>query len=229
MTRSDLFTWRKRAPVFIFGVCLLPWVVLNAKNLDEAKLLSELVLPVIAVIAGFFYVGLDISRSRWKSEQEAHVGKQIREALIDMVPKDLGVTESEKKALAEREVFRDLTGVFWEAVDGNQSLRSLKEHFFSNGIVYSISIDVYLICGFFAFLYAVASLLTRRPEFAYVAILCVSVALLSRFWVTPTKRKRHLELSAEQLELLRREQSDFVSRRFRDIIIGWRCKGGGNS
>lgn len=215
--------------MFIFGVCLLPWVVLNAKNLDEAKLLSELVLPVIAVIAGFFYVGLDISRSRWKSEQEAHVGKQIREALIDMVPKDLGVTESEKKALAEREVFRDLTGVFWEAVDGNQSLRSLKEHFFSNGIVYSISIDVYLICGFFAFLYAVASLLTRRPEFAYVAILCVSVALLSRFWVTPTKRKRHLELSAEQLELLRREQSDFVSRRFRDIIIGWRCKGGGNS
>ncbi|MBZ5686460.1 MAG: hypothetical protein LAP86_15635 [Acidobacteriia bacterium] len=207
----------------------MPWVVLNAKNLDEAKLLSELVLPVIAVIAGFFYVGLDISRSRWKSEQEAHVGKQIREALIDMVPKDLGVTESEKKALAEREVFRDLTGVFWEAVDGNQSLRSLKEHFFSNGIVYSISIDVYLICGFFAFLYAVASLLTRRPEFAYVAILCVSVALLSRFWVTPTKRKRHLELSAEQLELLRREQSDFVSRRFRDIIIGWRCKGGGNS
>ena len=30
--------------MFIFGVCLLPWVVLNAKNLDEAKLLSELVM-----------------------------------------------------------------------------------------------------------------------------------------------------------------------------------------
>jgi hypothetical protein len=150
MTKSDLFTWRKRAPVFIFGVCLLPWVVLNAKNLDEAKLLSELLLPIIAVIAGFFYVGLDFSRSRWKSEQEAHVGKQIREALIDMVPKDLGVTESEKKALSEREVYKDLTGVFWEAVDGNESLRSLKEHFFANGIVYSVSIDVYLICGFYA-------------------------------------------------------------------------------
>jgi Flp pilus assembly protein TadB len=228
MTKSDLFTWRKRAPVFIFGACLLPWFVSNAKNLEEAKLISELLLPIVAVIAGFFYVGLDVSRSRWKSEQEAHVGKQIREALIDMVPKDLGVTESEKKALAEREVFRDLTGVFWEAVDKNESLRSLKEHFFSNGIVYSVSIDVYIICSFFAFLYAVASLLTRRPEYAYVAVLCVIVALLSRFWVTPTKRKRHLELSAEQLELLRREQSDFVSKRFREIVIGWRCKDGGN-
>ena len=32
MTKSDLFTWRKRAPVFIFGVCLLPWVVLYAMD-----------------------------------------------------------------------------------------------------------------------------------------------------------------------------------------------------
>jgi len=52
-----------------------------------------------------------------------------------MVPKDLAVTESEKQDLLQREIFRELTGVFWEAVDRSERPRSHKEYFYSNGIV----------------------------------------------------------------------------------------------
>jgi hypothetical protein len=31
-----------------------------------------------------------------------------------------------------------------------------------------------------------------------------------------------MALSTEQLDLLRREESDFVSQRFREIVVGWR-------
>jgi hypothetical protein len=83
---------------------------------------------------------------------------------------------------------------------------------------------VYLICGFFAFLYGVCSLLTLRVELAYVGAICVVLALSSKLCVTPARRKLHVQLSAEQLELLRRDHLKDVQDRFRKIIVGWRSK-----
>jgi hypothetical protein len=222
MTLSELGAWRKRVPWFIFSLCVLPWIFIKSKNIAEAKLYSETVVPIAALIATYFYTGSDFRKSMWKSEIDAHVGKQIENALLPMVPKDLAITESEKQDLLKREIFKELTGVFWEAVDRSDRLRSHKEHFYSNGIVYSTSIDVFLIGGVAGFVYAVASLITRKVDLAYVAALFIAVALASRILVTPRRRARHLVLSAEQLDLLRREQSEFVSSRFREIIVGWR-------
>jgi hypothetical protein len=94
--------------------------------------------------------------------------------------------------------------------------------------VYSTSIDIYILGVLIALPYAVASLLMFRSDFSYVAASFIAIALASRAIVTPSRRKRHLELSEEQLDFLRRERSDFVSKRFRDIIVGWRSKGVGN-
>jgi hypothetical protein len=222
MTLSDLNAWRKRVPWFIFALCILPWFWIKSKSLGETKLYSETIVPVAAVVATYFYVGSDFRRSLWKREIDAHVGKQIRQALLDMVPPDLAVTERERQDLLQREVFRELTGVFWEAIDRSELLRSHKEYFYSNGIVYSTSIDVFVICGLAGFVYGVAFLIMGKPDLAYVSALSVAIALASRAFVTPRTRARHLALSAEQLDLLRREQSGFVSNRFREIIAGWR-------
>jgi hypothetical protein len=222
MTLSELETWRKRVPWFIFSLCVLPWFFINSQNFAEAKLYSETLVPIAALVATYFYTGSDFRRSMWKREIDEHVGKQIRDALLSMVPKDLAIIESEKQDLLQKEIFRELTGVFWEAVDRSDRLRAHKEHFYSNGIVYSTSIDVFLIGGFAGFVYAVASLVTRKIDLAYVAALFITIALASRILVTPRRRARHLALSAEQLELLGREQSEFVSSRFREIIVGWR-------
>ncbi len=221
MTHSELDKWRKYVPFAIFGLCILPWFLVRYKTLAEVKLANELIAPILAVILAFFYVGFDFRRPHWRSEIEAHVGKQIREAVLDMVPKDLAVTEREKRDL-RGEVFKELTGVFWEAIDQSDALRSQKEHFYSNGIVYSTSIDVYLICGFFGFIYAGMSLLAKEVTFAYVGMALIVLAVGSRIFVTPRRRAIHLALSREQLDFLRRQKADFVANRFREIVTGWR-------
>jgi hypothetical protein len=218
MTKGELDTWRKRVPLFILVIGLTPWAIVSGRSIDEAKFL----VPMLAVVLAFFYVGTNPGRSLWKKEMEAHVGRQIREALLDMIPSDLGVTQPEKEQLSQREIYRDLTGVFWEAVDNNALLRAQKEHFYSNGILYSTSIDVYILSAIFALAYAVQYSLTSNVAFAWIAVVCAAVSLGSKFIVMPSRRERHLELSAEQLDLLRREQGDFVANRFRQIISSWR-------
>jgi hypothetical protein len=221
MTLSELSKWRKYVPFVIITSCLLPWLLITTKTLADAKLANDVVVPLVALIGAFFYVGFDVRGPRWRAEVEAHVGSQIRTALLEMIPNDLEVTEEEKHRL-EPQVFKKLTGVFWQAVDRNDILRSHKEHFYSNGIEYSTSIDVYLICGFAGLIYAVAALVTRQNVFAWAGAGCVVVAIAARLLVTPHARARHAELSSEQLELLRTQEKDYVSREFRKIVMDWR-------
>src|SRR5437868_869735 len=97
MTKSELDTWRKRAPWFIFTIGLAPYFVVTAKDFEAAKLLTELIVSFIAAVATYFYVGIGIRSSMWKREMDAYVGKQIREALLDMVPKNLKITAEERQ------------------------------------------------------------------------------------------------------------------------------------
>src|SRR5271157_433528 len=223
MTHSDLDKWRKYVPFAIIASCILPWFWVRSGSLADAKLANEIVVPAVALVAAFFYVGSDFRRSCWKREIDAHVGKQIRDGLLDLIPKDLAVSENERHDL-QGEVFKELTGVFWEAIDGNEVLRSHKEHFYSNGIVYSTSIDVFLICGLAGLIYAVMSLVFAEVNFALVGAVLIAIAVGSRILVTPRKRARHMELSREQLDLLRRQRGDFVSNRFREIVATWRSE-----
>jgi hypothetical protein len=221
MTQSDLDNWRKRAPFVIFTIGLSLYFVVSGKDLELAK---QAIIPSIGAIAAFFYVGLDIHTYLWKRELQKHVGRQIKKAVLDMIPPDLHVTAEERQALAEREVYKTLNGVFWEAVDGDEALRLQKEHFYSNGVVYSTSIDVLTIGLLLAAISGVASLLTQRKELLSFAILCSTIAVASRLLVTRSRRKRHLELSVEQLDLLRRRQGDFIAKRFREIVRSWRSE-----
>src|SRR5687767_2394161 len=113
MTHSDLETWRKRIPFFIVALCVLPYILIRSSSLEQAKLVYELIIPALALVAAFFYVGLDIRAQFWKREIDKHIGNQIRTALLDMIPVELQVTERERRDLAQREVFKGLTGVFW--------------------------------------------------------------------------------------------------------------------
>lgn len=70
MTRSDLQDWRKRVPFFIFGICVLPWFLFRSVTHEDVKFFYEILAPAIALIAAFFYVGLDIRGDRWSREVE---------------------------------------------------------------------------------------------------------------------------------------------------------------
>lgn len=222
MTLNDLQTWRKRVPFFIFIFSLVPWFLIMSKTTAGGELANKIIAPAIGLLGTFFYVSLGVPRARWRRENETHVGKLICDRLLDMVPKDLRVSESERLELAKSHVYKQLTGVFWEAIDRNDVLKSHKEHFYSNGIIYSTSIDVYLICGFAGLCYAVASLVLTNIILAYGGAVLIAIAVASRVLVTPHTRRSHMTLSAEQLDLLQREEHEFVSDRFREIVVRWR-------
>ncbi|HUN64009.1 MAG TPA: hypothetical protein VMU53_18560 [Candidatus Sulfotelmatobacter sp.] len=223
MLLHELDWWRKRIPIFIFAACAIPWVLVKAKNGEEFKWYYDTLVTVIAAPLGFFYVGLNVRGALWDEEMEMHVRTQIRRAILELVPKDLAVTEAEKHRLLEREIYKKLAGVFWETVDEDPKLQAQKQHFYSNGIVYSTSFDVFVICGLSAvFVYSDIAMATRLIEFVYVAAILLVISFLSIFWVMPKCRARHLELSDEQLELIRRVHSASVAEKFRTIVLEWR-------
>jgi|ERR1700739_1704061 hypothetical protein len=225
MSLDELDRWRKRVPVFIFAACALPWIMVKATNGEQFKLYHDTLVPAIAVVLGFFYVGLNVRGVLWDDEMEMHVRPQIRKAILDLVPTDLAITEAEKQRLLEKEIYKKLAGVFWETVDENPQLVAQKQHFYSNGIVYSTSCDVSIICYVSGiFFYCGAVLATGLVEFLYVGAILFAIAILSVGIVTPRCRARHLELSKEQLELIRREHSASVAKKFRAIILEWRAQ-----
>lgn len=216
MTENELHRWRSRVPVIIFGIGVTPLVAVTHITPEE------FIITAAALVFGFFYRGTGLGSALWRVEKSKYVSSQIRAAVLDMIPLDLGVTSEEKELLAKQAVYGELAGVFWEAIEADPTLRSQKEHFYSNGIWYSTSLDVYLIGTFFGLCYAVLYVATTTATFAYLAAACTLIAILSRLTVTPSRRKYHLSLSKEQLDLLRRKQSDFVANQFRSIISGWR-------
>lgn len=221
MSKDDLDKYRKLAPFVIFELSAATWFLVSSKSLADAKTASELLAPVIAAIAAFFYVGLGLGRRVWAREISNYVGQQIREGILGMVPSDLSVTEDEKRALGA-EVLKELTGIFWEVVDQSTLLVSEKGHFYSNGLTYSTSIDVFLISCFTGLVDWVACLITRTAGFAYAGGILILIGIASRTFVTPALRARHLKLSAQQLDVLNRQESQAVTSKIREIVVGRR-------
>ena len=140
MTLSELNKWRLRVPWFVFALCVIPWIWIATQSVEKTKLYAETVVPILACIATFLYVGSDFRQSRWKKELRDHVGAQIRQTLVDMVPDDLAVTNDERNELMDREILRELTGIFWEGIDNSPKLQNLK----ANQISFN---TLKLICG----------------------------------------------------------------------------------
>jgi len=221
MSSDDLDKYRKYAPFFIFELCAAPWFLVNSKSLADAKTASDVLAPIIAAVAAFFYVGLGLGRRVWTREIDNHVGQQIRNGILGMIPDDLSVTEDEKRSLSG-EVLKELTGIFWEVVDQSNLLVSEKGHFYSNGLVYSLSIDVFLIGCFTGLVYWVACIVTGTAGFAFAGGILILIGILSRAFVTPARRAKHLSLSKQQLDVIKRNESQRVADRIRELVLGWR-------
>ena len=221
MTLNGLQLLRKAIPFVITAVCILPWFLIQTQHFGEAPI-PPVVLLSGALIVSLLYVLLKVRDPYWNREMDQYVRAQIRESLVTLIPSDINVTPEERKQLANSEIYKELTGVFWEAVDQSEVLRAQKQHFYSNGLEYSTAIDVFLLFRFFAFCYAFASIATRDFSLFLVSFVLIAIALIARWFAIPRARRQHLQLSAEQLDLLKREKGDFVADRFRQIVLGWR-------
>jgi len=224
MTKSDLDKWRFFAPFMIVSSTLIPLIYAFVMDADLVVKNIQIVLTPICYIIAFFYSAMKLRNPYWIRELDKYVGSQIKTELIKLVPDDLNITDEEKKRLKEKEIWKKLTGVFWEAIDSDPILIKQKEHFYSNGVLYTTSIDLFLILPFVALIYVILYFFKTNTLFLCFGILCFLVALLSKYLALPSCRKRHLELSTEQIELLRRNKKDFIARKFKEIILEWRLE-----
>lgn len=221
MTLDSLHSRRKAGPFFIAIACILPLLV-HSGGFQPVLLRFRLGAFAVGLTVAFFYVTLKLREPRWNREQEEHVRAQIRSSLIELIPEDLKVTAEEKKQLETAEIYRTLSGVFWDTINQDELLRAQKEQFYSNGLEYSTAIDVFLLLRFFGICYLGASLLFGDSVLFIWGTALVGVALAARWIAVPRARRQHLELSTEQLQLLKRQKGDYVSDRFREIVLEWR-------
>jgi pimeloyl-ACP methyl ester carboxylesterase len=223
MTLRDLQSKRKRIPWIISLTCILPWFCIRPTDLEQAGLLGVLALVGPAVVTAFLYVIANIREPRWRREMDGRLGTQIKNALIALAPADLQITDVERSELLNSEIYKKLTGIFWEAVDQSELLVAQKEHFYSNGFLYSTALDAFLLLRFYGVCYAIASIFLGDPRIFLVSLCLMCLAFVIRWIGMSRARQQHLELSREQLELLVRDKGDFVASRFRDIVQGWRA------
>jgi hypothetical protein len=224
MTKSDLEKWRFHVPFLVASAATIPIVALLFSNPDaEAKVIKIAVLPA-CWLAAYFYSAMKLRNRHWFQELNAHVAEQIRTELMKLVPIDLALTREEERELREKEIWKRLTGVFWEAVDSDAELIRHKEHFYANGILYTTAIDLYIILTCASVVYLSLYWYLQNVCFLMGASGCLVVAVLSRLLALPSCRKRHLELSSEQLDLLKRKKKEFIRDRFRQIIVEWRVE-----
>ena len=221
MTLSALQIWRKTIPFFLSVVCVLPWTLVRPDAFSQVQIPSAIAILAFALVIAFFYVTLKLREPRWKRENKEYVGEQVKNALLDLIPADLDITPAERVQLAKSEVGKNLDGVLWRAIQQSDVLRAQKEHFYSNGLEYTSVIDVYLLCRFFGICHLAASLILGDLWPFVIGASEISVALIAWWLAIPRTRRAHLNLSAQQLELLRQEQREFVEERFRQIVLGW--------
>jgi PGAP1-like protein len=222
MTLNTLQFWRKAVPFLIAIVCVSPWPLIHAGGFGSIEYEDWIIAISVALLTAFFYVALKMREPRWNRENEEYVRTQIRESLITLIPEDLDITSDERDQLASAEIYKELSGVFWDTINQTEVLRSQKEHFYSNGLEYTTVLDLFLLFRFFGVCYLCASLAIGDAGFFFVGLLLICIALFARWFAIPRVRKHHLDLSNEQLELLKREKGDYVSSRFRRIVLGWR-------
>jgi pimeloyl-ACP methyl ester carboxylesterase len=222
MTLSELQAWRKKVPWLVSLLCAVPWLLLRTHPFSGSRLTGTLFALTVALITPIAYVLLDLRERRWSRENDEHVGAQIKRELIALVPEDIHITPGEREQLIGSEIYKKLTGVFWEALDQSEVMRAQKEHFYSNGFEYSSAIDIFLLLRFFGLCYVLVSVVLRDFPLFCVGGILILAALFTRWLGVPRARRRHLALSSEQLDWLKREKGQFVRDRFRTLVQGWR-------
>ncbi|MBN2134453.1 MAG: hypothetical protein JW737_01860, partial [Acidobacteria bacterium] len=152
MNLSSLKKWRMIIPFSIHLLSLSVIFILINDSIDKVEKVIRYLLYPGCILLGFFYIVFDIRDLIWKKEKENYVGSQIKSELIKLVPKSLKCTEQEKEELKDQEIWRELNGIYWDIIDNDSVLKEGKAHFYSNGILYTTVIDVFIILGFISLL-----------------------------------------------------------------------------
>ena len=221
MTLSELKQRRRAMPYWIAIACATPAVALIYLD-TEAFQKVQVIVALMALIFAFGYNGFGVRDRYWQRENENYVGQTIRNGLITLIPDSADVTPAEEVKIREWEIFKQLTGVFWEAVDSDERISRYKPHFYENGFLYTTAIDAWIVTSISGLGYTIWAIASGNFFALLVAVFLILVSVTSRYVFVVRYRKAHVSMAAEQIDLIQRLKGKEVSERFLNLIIEMR-------
>jgi len=199
MDQQTLKTLRLIIPGMLVVIVFLP---LFLKGLNPAQVGGTLFrfetlfsIGVVAGIGGLFYVVNLVIRRPFFQPQLIPIQENIKEKLLGFCANET-LNPTARKHLREG---RRLMTVFYHFVDNDESLKEKAKSIRLNGLVMSSIADLMFLLCMAIPVYLVAYWAFRRPHYVVMGLLCAGVNALC--WpMIVTVRKRHIELSDEQLD-----------------------------
>lgn len=199
------------------------WPILKDSVLSiELPIIGDLTLPVIVGgLLGWLYESFRFRDVVWKPEISRYVGSLIRSRLKNWIPMSLNLTEEEFSRIYRRDIIKSSTGIYWRAVDRDESMAALKERFFENGLRYSTCFDIILICVPASLVFLTLYFFDGNSFWSwwiYGSGMAVIIAAAS----IKIFRNRHIELTNEQLERFEATQIGFFQGETTRVIAARR-------
>lgn len=218
MTLSELVKSRQTVPYVIAGIGLLPLLIVGQPAPEGGGITKPLVAGLSIAIA-FFYSLFGVRDVVWDYELDKKIHPLIKRGILRLVPADLDMTDEELAEVSRRDILKKNTGIFWETVDGNPRLSELKQHHYANGHKYTAAIDAVLLCGLAAVLYLVYFLVSFRTAWLGVAVVYAIISFGAYQIALLRYRRRHQEITQEQVERLEQLCKAPVQDRLRAIVL----------
>ena len=220
MNADTLERVRFATPGAIATVASLPGALFLNLSAAQQETAIKVVIPLVALVFGVAYSALGLREWAWRREKNLYVVQQIRQNISSLIPADLNVTPGEGIRLVD-EIWNELSGVFWAAVNDNADIEKQKSFFFNNGAFYTGAIDACQISLLFAVAYFAVWAWGWGAVHVLFSCACLAIAWVS-YAVMRYRRKIHLKLSIQQLKDLSADHADSIGEKFRAIIMRWR-------
>jgi hypothetical protein len=216
MEKSTLKTLRLISPgilILLFGLLLLSddwsnfFSFVNDFEFDTAKLTFK---TAIIVLAGVLYYALDLRKIVWRKYFLADVHDNIFTTLMQVGQ----YTPAEQLTIRNP---NNLTLLFYSFIDNDASLSNKSKDVYANGYVASLFSDLIVISTAFVFIFTITAIWTQKWYYWSTAMVAIVVCLVSCLCLVRV-RKRHIELSNDQMHFIMQQYKNELINRINGIL-----------
>jgi len=217
MTKETLKALRIIVPGVISIVLIYPLFMreLTVQSMLDVSCAVSIVggLTLGAFLGGLYYI-LNLRRPFIK-RPTTDIQGNIKTQLLQMCDDD---TSTEGERLREG---RTLMHIFYDLVDNDASLTEKAKSVRLNGLMWSSSADAMAISLIASAIFTIAACFSSRAHYSYWAVLCLVTFIFANVSLL-TLTKRHIDLSNQQLELIRLKYASEVSKKIAAAAKGTR-------
>ena len=177
----------------------------------ELKAWSRVFL--IAVVIGAAYKIFEGWRLVLKGWQ-----KRVRDTIYDgllAVPRTVALSDEQKMWLRQS---GGLMSLFYNIVDGDDSLKLKRDGVYENGAIVTTAADVVVFSLAGVFLHALLVAILQNAQSRAWGIYYGVIFLVVHLWILPAAERRHIRLSNEQLRVISDLHTDAVEKGIKELL-----------